>query len=493
MDLANYRDRAREFQTELCREKYSHHAGLRDELAVEPIYKKFRDLFADAAVTELSELHRNAPPDDEKPLRYLLCFAVDHALNSEVFAEDQQIARALSKHKIKVGGKEYSFHQAAVQVANEQDRDRREQILQLRLTPIDQVNGLRIARLEKIQAKAKKLFGGSLVDLYQKLSRVNFEVLKTQLENFLVASESYYSSRIERYGSKVLGEGVGTVRACDVPYLLRGHAYDSLFPSDRLLSLLKRTLMGLGVDLKKQRNVVIDSADRANKSSLAHCFPVRVPEEVNLVLLPQGGVFDFLTLFHEAGHALHYGFTAETESFEYRFLGDPAVGETYGFLFEYLALNEDWLQDFLKVKPGETDFLDNTQFRKLYLLRRYAARFLFELVLHERSSYTDRDLPDIYASTLNKALHLQVEPRMYLHDMEDAFSGTRFLRAWIFEAELRQILIDRFGARWYSRPAAGDFLKDLWRFGFRYDCDELAARIRSFGLNLDPITREVQA
>jgi hypothetical protein len=307
-----------------------------------------------------------------------------------------------------------------------------------------------------------------------------------------VASESYYSSHLERYATRLLGGGIGKLNPWDVSYLFRGHLYDHLFPEDRMLSLLKRTLMGLGFDLKKLRNVVIDSTARPSKSSLAHCFPVRVPDEVYLVLRPQGGVYDFLTLFHEAAHALQFALTSEKENFEYRFIGDPAVSKTYGFLFEYLTLNEDWVQDFLRARAPDTDFLEYTQFRKLYLLRRYAARFLFELTLHSRTNIADPDLPDVYSTTLEKALHLPFAPATYLADVEDAFFGVRFLRAWIFEAELRQILLTRFGARWYSRPAAGDFLRDMWSNGLRYDCDELAARIRSWGLNLDPITREVQ-
>src|SRR5947199_9586357 len=96
INLAQYREQARAFQTELVKEKYLHHAGLKEQLAVEPIYNRYRELFTDTAVKELAELHKNAPLDDEKALRYLLAFAVDHALNSAVFEEDQQLAAQIS-------------------------------------------------------------------------------------------------------------------------------------------------------------------------------------------------------------------------------------------------------------------------------------------------------------------------------------------------------------------------------------------------------------
>jgi hypothetical protein len=492
MDLAAYRDQAREFHTELAREKYQHFAGLKDGLAVEPIYRKHHALFSDPAVLELKGAHAAAGPDDEKPLRHLLHFAVDHALNFEVFGEDQEEASRIAGASLDIGDRCVSFHAGAVQLANETDPARRERIFAARTGVIDRLNPVRIRRIQKIHEKAKSLFGRAYVDVHQHLSKVNFPVLRTQLENFLVASESYYSSHLERYATRFLGRGIGSIQPWDVAYLFRGHAYDALFPQDRLLSILKRTLMGLGFDLKKLRNIVIDSAERATKSSQPTCLPVRVPDEVYLVLRPQGGVLDCLTLLHEAAHALHYGCTAATEPFEFRILGDPAVGETYGFLFEYLTLNGDWLQDFLRMAPGDADFQEFNQFRKLYLLRRYAARFLFELALHSRQDLDAADLPQAYAGTLERALHLPVAPATYLHDMGEAFYGTRFLRGWLFEAELRPILINRFGARWYSRPAAGDFLREIWSSGFRYDCDELAGRIRRWGLNLDPLAQEIQ-
>jgi hypothetical protein len=491
INLASYRDKAREFQTELVKEKYLHHAGLKEELEVEAIYNRHGDLFSDDAVRELAELHKKAALDDEKPLRHLLAFASDHALNAAVFEEDQQLASAISTASLSLGTQTFGFHEGAVLLANEKEPKRRQALFEERTRVIVGLHPIRAKRLAKIHQKARALFGVPFPEVYNLVTKVNLPVLKTQLENFLVASESYYSSHLERYANRILGRGLGNIEAWDVGYLFRGHEYDSLFPQDKTLSVLKRTLMGLGFDLKKLSNIVIDSSERPAKSAQALCFPVRVPEEVYLVLRPQGGVLDFLTLFHEAAHALHFGLTSAQEQFEFRFLGDPAVGETYGFLFEYLTLNEDWLQDFLKVSSRDTDFLEFNQFRKLYLLRRYAARFLFELTLHARDDADAPDLGELYSTTLKRALHVPVDPRTYLHDLEEAFYGTRFLRGWIFEAELRQILINRFGARWYSRPAAGDFLKEIWSWGFRYDCDELAGRIRRWGLNLDPITREV--
>jgi hypothetical protein len=92
---------------------------------------------------------------------------------------------------------------------------------------------------------------------------------------------------------------------------------------------------------------------------------------------------------------------------------------------------------------------------------------------------------------LGGALGIQGVGDDFLSMVDQPFYGTVFLRAWIFEAELRQNLEERHGRRWYSRPSAGGYLKDLWSFGYRYTVEELAKHIRLMELDLEPIKRDL--
>ncbi|MBI4865489.1 MAG: hypothetical protein HY816_00920 [Candidatus Wallbacteria bacterium] len=491
MDLSTYRRRAQLYVSESNFERHRHMAGLKPTLDLAPLYAKYADVFAPEAIQELLILRREAAPDDEKRLRFLLSFAVDTAIDTTVRDEDEKLARVKSTATVQVGGSEMSFHSAAVKLANESDRGLRRQAYEARRKVIVETNGLRLERVKKLHERARELTGRSYTQLYQFLFKVDFELLGRQLENFLGASEGYYKSRLERFAQSHLGLSAPEIAVWDTNYLFRGSVYDKFFPEGRLLSILKRTLLGMGVDLKKLKNLTIDSADRPSKSPQAHCTPVSVPDKVYLLLRPQGGLTDCLSLFHEVGHALHYCFTSPKEEFEYKVLGDYAVTETYAFLFQYFTLNDDWCWDFLKI-PAESDFLEFNQFRKLYLLRRYAAKFLFESKLHSGDCYDPDELEASYEKALESALHLPADPSAALYDLDDAFYGTHFLRAWIFEAELRQIINARFGKRWYSRPAAGEFLKSLWAFGHRYSVEELGQQVRLSELNMSPITQELR-
>ena len=77
-------------------------------------------------------------------------------------------------------------------------------------------------------------------------------------------------------------------------------------------------------------------AERPGKRPRAFCAPIRVPDRVVLVVLPQGGQEDFAALFHEAGHTEHFAHTRRSLPAEQRVLGDNAVTEGFAFLLEHL-------------------------------------------------------------------------------------------------------------------------------------------------------------
>ena len=73
------------------------------------------------------------------------------------------------------------------------------------------------------------------------------------------------------------------------------------------------------------------------------------------------------------------------------------------------------------------------------------------------------------------------------------FYVAAYLRAWALEDRWRAILRERFGERWFSEPAAGDWLQRLWRQGQRLRADELLRRsdvARSF--DFEPLAARVR-
>jgi hypothetical protein len=97
-----------------------------------------------------------------------------------------------------------------------------------------------------------------------------------------------------------------------------------------------------------------------------------------------------------------------------------------------------------------------------------------------------------YRDLLGEVLHVIIAPERYLEDVDDAFYVAGYLRAWIFERQLANFLLEEFGEGWYESREAGSFLRSLWSIGMRDPADELArTRIGARGLDPMPLIEEL--
>jgi len=483
MELSSYRERAGRYLAERAEELYAHLAGCKPTLDLAPIYERHAaTLFGDEVVAELLTTLHGSDGGGGRSLRWLARFSVEHNLARRVQSLDEQLA--VAAHRADVATLE-------LKLANTEERRGRQDAYERLQNAMQGIHTLRSQRLAVYEEGGRGLTGRSLASLFGELGGVPFALLSDQLERFLAASRDYYYSHLRRFCEVALGLQLEDLQPWDVAYLLRGGRYDGLFTDVRAMSLAKRTLMGLGIDLKKMANIVIDAEERPGKSAEPHCIRAEVPGKIYLVWRPQGGLADLLTLFHEVGRALQAAGVASETPFEERHLGDRAVARTMGFVFQYLVLNHEWLADYLKMDCSE-ELRAFIHLKKLYGLRAAAVRFLAALEYLDAERPSEEDLVDRVTARMVDVLGHPHDPVFALTGFHEPLAGADVLRGWIFEAELREILVGRFGERWYSRPAAGDFLRELWRHGQRDTVEELAARVRTSQLDLEPLQRELR-
>ena len=239
------------------------------------------------------------------------------------------------------------------------------------------------------------------------------------------------------------------------------------------MEAFERTLAGLGIDLAAQANVKLDTEQRPLKSPRAFCAPVRVPEEVYLVIPRTGGRDDFGALFHEGGHTEHYAHVDPALPFEFRHLGDNSVTECFAFLFEHLTEDPHWLRAMLGVEDAG-GYLGFARATKLVFLRRYAAKLSYEMELHGGERPLS-EMPELYAQLLGEAVGVDWPRASYLADVDDGFYAANYLRAWALETYVRRHLRRAVRPRWFAERAAGDVLRDLWREGQRLDAEDMIA------------------
>jgi hypothetical protein len=280
----------------------------------------------------------------------------------------------------------------------------------------------------------------------------------------------------------------------DALALLRAREFDAAFPANALEQVVRRQMAEMGIDASANGRVIVDAAEREGKRARAFCSPVRVPAEVYLVLRPHGGQSDYRTFLHELGHALHFGYTRPDYPFEFRWLGDNSVTESYAMLCDHLLHDAAWLRRYTELgKADVAAFLRAAGFEELQFLRRYCAKLLYEVALYGGEVPWDA-LPDLYVETLGRGTTFKYDTADAFVDVDPRFYSARYLRAWQLQALITESLRERFDADWYRNPSAGPWItSELFAEGQRELADELAQRVASRALSFGPLVRATEA
>jgi len=479
MNVKLFEKRAEAFQEEINREYYQTMAGHKEQLEIAPIYERYADLFAEDTVRALLGQRQ------DKQGRYLAELATMGHLEQQVKDLTEAITNFILKATVEWDGEEIPYQAVQPRISNEPIMERRHELYARQRAVTAKSNDQRAARLQAMYSAAQDLGFTDYTTLCDQLEDLHLAWLTEQMQVFLARTEKVYVEHLAHYLAAI-GVPEDEADVSDTLYLFRAPRFDDLFLAERMIPALRATLSGLGIDVDSQKGLELDTEPRPLKSPRAFCAPIRVPEEVKLVIKPIGGQNDYRALFHEAGHAQHAVNTAAELPFAFKRLGDTSVTEGYAFLFDNLIRNRHWLQEVIKI-PDCEDYVRFSRFHKLWYLRRYGAKLLYEQELHAGV----KDPAARYTEMLGSALKVGIAPEEYLEDVDDAYYAAQYLRAWIFEVQMRYYLEREYGPAWFTKPVAGRFLVDLWQQGQRDNVVELAQQMGYEGLDLEPLTEEL--
>lgn len=467
------------FTQEETREFYLVGAGLKEELELAPIYGRYAHLFT------LDGVKQALDQAMEKRKRYIAEFLTLGYLENKVKSLTEEITNAMLRATVEWDGEEIPYLNLPILIANEARMERRHQLDELRREVTATTNPERRERWADLHSEAEGLGFPGYVALCDKLRGLNLAWLSEQMKSLLDETREIYFSHVSPFLDS-MGVPEAEANTADIAHLFRAPQFDTFFPQEEMIPSLVNTLAGMGIDLYRQENLELDTEPRPLKSPRAFCAPIRVPEEVKLVIKPQGGREDYESLFHEAGHAEHFVNARADLPTAFRRMGDNSVTEGYAFLLAYLMINRRWLSRILGVEEGE-EYLRLALFSKLFFLRRYASKLLYEQELHADLAGAERR----YISILGENLGVKIGPEYYLFDVDDAFYVAQYLRAWIFEVQMHHYLEERFGYLWFTNPEAGRYLVSLWRQGQEFTADELTADMGYDGLDIEPLLEEL--
>lgn len=486
LDLNKIRLDVENLCSETSKEYYLNWAGLKDEMNISAIFEKYRHLFTKELIMELASKRKKSQGEEERRLRYLQGFLMGGYLDRVVSDFTDKSETMQAKETVKLDGEEIPFRLARVKLANEPNREKRAKLFEARNHVIDKLNTVLKERMQKLHVTAKELGYANYMALFEDVRGIDFKELERTMQNFLEQTSSLYVKIMDRAMKERMGIRLMDAERHDLIYFMRAEEFDNHFRKEEAVNTLKHTLANMGIYLEKQKNIYIDAEERPKKSPRAFCAPIRIPEDVKLVIMPEGGHNDYAALFHEAGHAEHFACVNPSLAIEYKWLGDNSVTESFASLLEYLMMDENWLMQYTKMGENEAkEYLSFLGLITLYALRRYGAKLSYEIRLHSEGL---EGADDFYKQVMEKHLGYRESKNHYLIDVDDGFYCTQYIQAWIFEAQLRTWLKKEYGEEWFNNPKAGEFLTSLWSQGQKYNVTELAQQLGYKGLDIQPLT-----
>jgi hypothetical protein len=484
MQIGLYRTRLEEFEQRLNRELYARCSGLRDQGNLLDVYSDYSDLFSIESVQDVQSELKNTSESfssRRKSLKKIHEFLIDQRLDYRAAALTQEMERFTAEQTVSWEGKKVSLSQIPSFFKLERDAIKRRKLSDLYGGALRDAGEIVRDRFALLRSTAAALGFGSYLEAREYVTGVNYAPLLNAVDGALARLEDSYLERLRVSVEATLGIALQEAGSWDIAHWRILNDPAQFFAGSRLLPVHAATLSELRLRPENPDAITFDLDITPQKRVRPACIPIRVPQEIKVVMCPEDGSDQYAALLHESGHAHHFAWTSSSLPAEDRLWGDRALSEAYGFLFEHVLLDSHWLAQTLSfVKSRE--FLRFQSLYRIFLVRRYAGRLRFALKLCREESLDE--ISDAYAETMRSYTGFRHQTESWMEAVSDGLESADYLRGWILECMLREYLCRRYGSAWMQSRSAGGFLKELWETGFLYRADELG---REIGLgSLDP-------
>ncbi len=483
----------------ISRESYLAYAGLKKTAELQPIYEKYSDVLGEEALDLTVDAFRSTAEntDDRRSAQALLEWEIETQAAKPLAALDEREIEWENSAVIhSPDGRVIQYQAAPIEIANTSDRALRLALDQARAKLVKEEHApMRLERLQREKEYIESLgIDGDYNASFEAVTGISLDALAASCERFLRDTESMWDDTLPRALKKSLGIKASQAKRADALALFRASEYDDAFPGNEMETVMRRQVSEMGIDPTADGRIIFDVGEREGKRSRAFCSPVRVPGEVYLVLRPHGGQSDYNTFLHELGHALHYGYASPDYPFEFRWLGDNSVTESYAMLFDHRMQDSGWLLRYTRLGGNRVgNFLRTAGFEELHFLRRYCAKLIYERALYS-GEVRWSELPELYVSLLSKATGFEYDAADAFVDVDPRYYSARYLRAWQLQSVLNEELTARFDVDWFRNPSAGPWMVgELFAQGQRDSADEIASRVGAGTLSFQPLIRKIES
>jgi hypothetical protein len=473
MQIESYRSRLEAFEQSLNRALYLAHSGRRDPLDLVRLYSDYSDFFCIENIREVESAIKSEPFESRRrSLEKILLFLIDQYLDYRTVPVTEEIRRLEATQTLPWKGRVIPVSHALAQMRRESNPLGRRQLHERQVQALGESVGLKRKKILRLHAAAKDLGFENYVVARERISGIRYEELLCSLEEAMNRLSDRFLERFRISLEATLGLPFRETAVWDVPHWEEMNDRPDVFRQQDLVGIADLTFAELGIRPENPEAVFLDPIQEDGKWSMPLCIPIRIPQEIKIVLKPEGGSRHYSHLLHEYGHAHHFAWTSPSLPAEHRILGDRGLCEAYAFILEHFIQEPEWLSRMLQFTKSNL-FLRFKALFRVFFVRSCMGKLRFALRVHATESMDDA--PQAFSETMIAHTGLQYDPRSWTVDSD--FTSADYLRGWIFEAMLREYLRTKYGNMWAGNRSISGFLKEVWETGLLYTADELSREI----------------
>jgi hypothetical protein len=493
-----YEDAYEAYYAEAAEELRAVRVGEKETSEQAAIVARHGDLFTREQLDALHAAEADANDEDGQERLYRLRKTCEEGIvDAELAGREDELENALLAARLTFDGDEIPLRTAEARLAVPPDYAQREELGDRVLELGGCFNGDRRELLVARDGLEGGLSGEpdavARNESQKQISLLELEAVLRRASDDVAAE---YGRLRERWFERLLGPERAEVPAsAHVRWLRRLSPLEATYPKERSVEVCVETVRQLGFELEAIPNIRLDLEDRPQKNPRACVIAADPPEVVHLITRAQGGLSDYQSFLHEAGHALHYAGCDPRLPWTFRALSrDHALTEIYSYIVEAVSREPAWhaLHFGLPDTEAETN-AEATRFLEAFLFRRYSAKLRFELGFWGAFPSEQGGSPRDYEPLLTGATGLRYDGRAYLSDMDAGFYSADYLRAWIRSAQLSSYLRGEVGVDWWRSAGTGEILRGLFAEGTRPSSQDIARRIGFDPLDTAPLVAELTA
>lgn len=465
---------------------YNYYAGRAESIAVTPIFSSYNKLFNYKTASYLREMMDKGDHEYKRRVRRLFRGIIGGLMDYAAKEIIDEMFTYETKATIIFEKEEIPFQHINNILAIERDRSLREFFF-VASNPIrEKLSSLKRKQLERSEEVIQYFGYRSFTELFEEIAEISLEETSKEIERVFKRIQQIYHQAMEKVCNLILDIPFSDIKEYDIPYLLKGELYNSIFLPEKLNDVFISTLKGLGIDPLNSKNITLDNEIRSGKSVKAYTIAIKIPEKIIITFAPVEGFQSYSSLLHESGHALFLANINSKLPYEFKGIGDSGLGEGFALLVESLLYEQRWWNLYMDIMPPPSYNIYAATIR-LFKFLETAGKLQGDILLFNKSE----NAQERYIETMKRFTGMDYSQDKVFYDC-GLFYGANYIRACLFAAQLKSYLKEKYSMQWFHNcPSAISFLQELWSLGNKYNIDEIMEKLGYKGFNVNYLVNEL--